>query len=401
MSIVSYVRKKASSSSLFEKMVFVAYVIREKMITIYFYMMKKYPLQNKIVFCSMKGDRYSDNPLYISNYIVNSGYDYEIVWLFNKNVEVELPTKVRRVRNDSLKAYKELATAKVWVDSNMKYTGFLKRQEQLYIQTWHGSYGLKKIGYDLGKIPLVDMRTVPYNMKSIDLMPVNSIRTADIYRRAFGYKGNFMYCGSPKNDIFFKSKKESIQLVKKYFKCEGKKIALYAPTFRRSYSTEFMKLDYKKILWQISNKFGGEWVILNRVHYKNLNDYAFSEEKDVLDASQYNYMQNLLMAAEILITDYSSCMFDFITVPKPCFIYAPDLIEYENSWGNYFRMSELPFPLAQSNDELIDNIKKFELAEYVTKVKQLHEQVGLCETGHASEKVADYIINFIETGKRK
>ena len=134
----------------------------------------------------------------------------------------------------------------------------------------------------------------------------------------------------------------------------------------------------------------------HREEKENLDDYPnITDITNVEDIDP----QVLLYQSDVLITDYSSCMFDFVTVPKPCFIYAPDLEQYEHDRGNYFKMSELPFPLAQDNDELADNIKNFDMEEYANKVKELHKKVGLCETGHASEVVADTIIDFIEKAK--
>nr|MCR4649323.1 CDP-glycerol glycerophosphotransferase family protein [Lachnospiraceae bacterium] len=338
-------------------------------------------------------------PMYISEALHQKRDDIKIVWLLDKNVKADLPDYVTRKDSGYFSAARELVSSKVWVDSNNKFKGVTKRKNQLYIQTWHGSYGIKKIGLDLAeKLPILDKSINLYNFRIADTVVTNSRRTTEIYKRAFLYNNNVLEVGSPRNDIFFGDDAKSIsENVRKCFGIRNAKIVLFAPTFRSNFSLDFLDLDFEKLLNVLSEKDGCEWRVLVRLHPQNLNDagnLTYSER--IINASEYNVMQELLVASDILITDYSSCMFDFVTIPKPCFIYAPDLEEYENDRGNYFKMSELPFPLAKTNDELAENIKKFNEEEYIKKVKALHESVGLCETGHASVKAADYILEFID-----
>ena len=118
----------------------------------------------------------------------------------------------------------------------------------------------------------------------------------------------------------------------------------------------------------------------------------FSDHK-VFDVTNYPDMQELLCAADILITDYSSCMWDFSLMYKPCFIYATDIEQYTQERDFYTPMSEWPFPIATNTDELINNILNFNQEEYVQKVKQHHKALGSFEDGHASER----ILKILET----
>jgi len=362
--------------------------------------MRIFPVdKKKIVFASSKGRRYGDNPMDISDELLNRRKDYKLVWLLNKNVEEEIPEGIERVDYTLKNIIYELVTAKVWVDSNMKESGFLKRKNQLYIQTWHGSYGLKKIAGDLGnKLPLIDRRAYKYNAKRTDLMVSNSKRTTEIYRNAFWYSGEVLEYGSPRNDIFFKKIENIRSKVDKALGTTGKQIVLYAPTFRNDYRTDDLKLDYERLLKSLNDAFDGEWVVLVRLHPNNIADAeGFIQYTDkIINATNYSIMQELLVAADVLITDYSSCMFDFVTTGKKCFIYASDLERYNHERGNYFRMDELPFPLAQNNDELEKNIKNFNQDKYAVDLEKLFNLVGLNETGHASEKVADYIEKWMD-----
>lgn len=400
--MVSYLRKLASRNKFFEFLVYIGYLIYEKLRSLLFLINRVHPIEeNKIVFCAMQGTRYGDNPYYISEVLRNSDKKYDIVWLVKKDIEYDIDEGVRYVDYDDIfKSTRELATAKVWVDSNFKHSGFLKRKKQLYIQTWHGSYGLKKIGMDLcERLPLIDKRNFFYNAKLEDIMVSNSKRTTEIYRSAFVYNGDVIEEGSPRNDMLLLDASDYEEKVRNNFSLDkDTKIALYAPTYRNDYKLDRMKLDFDKLLESLTAKFGGNWVVLVRLHYKNLEDAkGFINYSDkIINATYYSVMQELLAVSDVLITDYSSCMFDFATTRKMCFIFASDLIKYNSERGNYFTMEELPFPLAENNDQLSEVISNFDSCQYGARLDELFARVGLNETGHASEAVAHYIDEWLE-----
>lgn len=107
-------------------------------------------------------------------------------------------------------------------------------------------------------------------------------------------------------------------------------------------------------------------------------------------------MQELLIVCDILITDYSSCMFDFVTREKFCFLYATDIESYKKERDNYFKLEELPFPYAKDNNQLEKNILLFDEKQYHMNLRRLFKRVGLCENGNASKQTADYIEQWIE-----
>lgn len=357
--------------------------------------MRIFPIQeNKIVCCNMKGKRYGDNPKYITDELIKRNAEYELVWLLKDDVNEELPKGIRRAKYNIFSIAYEIATAKVWVDSNSKQYGTLKRKKQIYIQTWHGSYGLKKVYGDiLDKITFIDKITMKYNSKITDLYISNSTRTSDIYRRAFWYSGNILECGSPRNDIFFEDNIPYLEKVQNHFNIRGKKMVLYAPTFREDFSTAAFQLEYYQLIQNLEKRFGGEWVILVRLHPNNIQDADkfIKYDNQVKNATSYSIMQELLVACDVLVTDYSSCMFDFVTKGKPCFLYATDIAQYKEARDYYFALEDLPFPLATDNEELEKVILEFNEQEYKKGLEKLFKEVGLCESGEASKQVVDYI----------
>lgn len=355
--------------------------------------------KNKVVGSNMKGKRYGDNPKYVFDSILKKDPSVELVWLLNDTDNKDVPEGVRIAKNSIFSQVYELATAKVWIDSNAKQNGFLKRKGQCYIQTWHGSYGLKKIGKDLPNPNKIDLDNMFYNFNRVDLTISNSKRTSEIFRTAFDYHGDILECGSPRNDIFFDEADRYISKVKKHFNIEGKRIVLYAPTYRRNFGLLSFNVDFESLKQSLSNRFGGEWVVLIRLHPYNLDQAKdFIKYSDsVINATSYDVMQELLVASDVLITDYSSCMFDFVTTGKTCFLYACDIEEYKDDRDCYFELEDLPFPLACNNDELNSVIENFDQDKYSVDLQNLFSQVGLSESGTASDQVADYIISKVHS----
>lgn len=362
-------------------------------------LMRIFPIkQNKIVCCNMKGKRYGDNPKYIADELLAQNADCEIVWLMKPEFEAELPKEIRRARYNIFSIAYELATAKVWIDSNTKPLGTLKRKGQYYIQTWHGSYGLKKMYGDIpDKINLFDKVNIQYNSKIQDLFVSNSKFYSEIYHRAFWYNGEIMEVGSPRNDIFFTENELCKEKVQNYFHAKGKKMALYAPTYRNDFGMDAYHLDFERLRGNLEKRFGGEWIILVRLHPHNMIDAeSFIEYSDTIqNATGYSVMQELLVACDILISDYSSCMFDFVTTKKPCFIYASDAAKYKDEHDFYFDVDKLPFSLAQNNDEMEQVVLNFDDGSYQINLQELFDKVGLCENGTACKKVVEKIKEWI------
>ena len=121
----------------------------------------------------------------------------------------------------------------------------------------------------------------------------------------------------------------------------------------------------------------------------------------IIDASDYPDSQELVATLDVMITDYSSIMFEPAFVRKPVFLFAPDKKEYINGERKLLiDYDSLPFPIAESNDELAKNIKTYNKEEYVRKVDEFMKKYGVHEDGHASERAAKFILDLID-GKRR
>ena len=393
------IKRFAVKNKFFNLLIIIAFRISGLLISLLYILLRILPLKDKVVCINMKGKRYGDNPKYITNALLDSGYKGEIVWLFRDPDHMEVPVGVRKAKYNILTEIYETATAKVWIDSNLKWYGTRKRKGQIYIQTWHGSYGLKKIQGDIpDKISYFDRVIYKHNSKIIDQFVTNSDMTTEIYKRAFEFDGRIVQCGSPRNDVFFRDSSEAVSKVLTHFGIQGKKTVLYAPTYRNHFTTSQFDLDYDRLIRTLEERFGGEWVILIRMHPQNMLEAAkFVEYNDrIINATDYPDMQELLVACDILISDYSSCMFDFVTDGKTCLIYASDIEAYRQERDYYFSLEELPFPVASDNDQMELNIRSFDEEKYASDLKSLFDRVGLSESGHASDIIAKQIIDFME-----
>ena len=357
-----------------------------------------FPVQkNKIVFCNFFGNGYGDSPKYIAEKLLEKDTDCRLVWLIKKDPgrKAVFPDKIKTVSYGSLKMLYELATAAVWVDNSRKAFIPPKRRSQFYIQTWHSPLRLKKIEKDAEKhLSKTYMERSRLDSANCDLMTSGNDFSFNIYRNSFWYKGEILKTGTPRCDIFFKETSVIRNKLNKYFGIKpDEKLVLYAPTFRSSSDFKSYIPDFKLIKDAAERKEGGKWRILVRFHPKTDASSLMSELGDyALNASEYDDMQELLASSEMLITDYSSSMFDMLISGKLCFIHAPDFKEYTKKERDlYFKPEELPFPVSRNTEGLVRNIINISRGEYSEKLKSFGRMVNMYESGRASDTLAEII----------
>lgn len=359
---------------------------------------------NKIVFSSFSGRSFSDSPAAISGYLLKKYHNMDIVWLINRNVVIDIPKGIRRVDNDSFKGIYELSTAKVWVDSHLKFWWHRKRKKQVYIQTFHGCIAIKKVDADApNRYGRQTINRDKYNAKIIDYYISNSLFCDRMYRSALLFEGEIKRLGCPRNDIFFSADHDLTQKVRdKLGISYNKRILLYAPTFRNDDDISSYDMDYKRLLGKLKqtcflcDEKKNDWVIIIRLHplisnrAKDLNIF----NGDIVDATSYENMQELEYASDVIITDYSSCIFDAAIMNKIGFLYASDYTSFVNDRGIYWDYFDLPFPVAQTNDQLNEIIDRFDLETYLFKIQEFKKDIDLFEDGNATKRVSELILEM-------
>lgn len=365
----------------------------------YVWLFHKYPIQqNKIITWNSVFRGYGDNTKYLVEYLsANKPGKYDIVWVYDRFKEPpkELPDGVRSVPYFSIDYLKEISTAKIVV-SNIRIGPsfyFNKRKGQFYIQTWHSSVRLKKIEGDaadtLGEAYIEHAKK---DSSQCDLIISGCDFSSNIFANSFWYDGKIMKCGTPRCDILLDNSSKAFDKVRKFYGLNKEaQIILYAPTFRDKCDDELHGISVARLIVALQKRFGGRWVFLYRLH-PNLEKTVPPPVKDAINATSYPDMQELIAASDMLITDYSSCMFDMAFCNKKCILYAPDLDEYvTKERGLYFDIKNLPFPSATSNNELLSCIKSFDDDEYQDKLNMFMQQLGSYEDGHACERIAEVI----------
>lgn len=368
-----------------------------------------------IYFHSYHG-QYNDNPKYISETLQKIDPNVVCIWEINqKSNEKDLPASIKRVSPETLKSFFYKNLSKVVIDNYAGYySGYLmknekikrlilsalKNKKQLNIATWHGT-PLKKIAIDDPSFGHYDQFVT-----TADKLLAGNEYTRDILQRITYSKVPILTIGTPRNDILLKSDVLLKKQLKNRLKLPcGKKIALFAPTFRNDiYKSGVMQMeqfDFPILLQTLSRKFGGEWVFVYRFHDSvlrrvNLDSLTIDVKTMIYNGNLGDDMAEYLYVCDLMITDYSSSMFDYALTYKPCFLYCPDLNFYETKERGFYRdIRELPYPLATTFVDLINNVTSFSEDEYVKQIKRLLQEVGNWEDGNASDRVAKIVYQFM------
>jgi CDP-glycerol glycerophosphotransferase len=353
--------------------------------------------KNRIVLHVHRRKGYTCNPKYIANAIRKQYPDkFEIYWAtdYPESVQDLNSYGIIPLKMNTWRFWITVFCAKVIITNDHLPACYLKRKQQYLINTWHASGAYKKIGFSIHKkYGYFESRIFEYEHKGADLVMSGCQTFSDVMPEAFHLpKRIFQLTGMARNDIFFRNNmKIKDALYRKYSIPLENHIVLYAPTFRGNANTPATtyNLDYKRVINALQTRFGGSWTCLYRAHYFY---QSFDCECDTINVTDYPDIQELLVAADALITDYSSCIWDYSLTHRPSFIYATDLEDYMKEDRDFYTpISEWPYPLAQNNDELEQNILSFNQIQYESKVKVHQRKLGMFETGHASETAANKI----------
>ena len=377
---------------------------------------KKIDVDEKmIIFESFFGKKYACSPKAIYEYMSNNSEydDFKFVWAFRKPSEAReffRDKKVILVKYDSKKYYRYHAKAKYWVRNTRLPECIIKKDNQVYIQCWHGT-PLKKLGFDIkvkGNNPLSSNRIVrkQYNhdSKMYDYMISPSRYCTEKLISSFnleklGKKEIMVEKGYPRNDELFKFNNEYVKKIKEDLGIpHDKKVIMYAPTFRDNQHklgvgyTHDLMLDLDKL----KEKFDNEYVVLLRLHYHVANKInVYKYPGFVYDASKYDNINDLYIISDILITDYSSVFFDYANFKRPILFYMYDLDTYKNDIRDfYIGLEELPGPIITKEEELFKDIENIEeiKKQYDKTYKKFNEKFNYLDDGDSSKRVVETCI---------
>ena len=320
----------------------------------------KEPLDEKcIVFEAYWGAQYSCNPRALYEYIDQEHPEYKCVWSLTDE-KTPIKGKGIRVQRYSAEYYHYLATAKYFVNNVNFENAYKKRQGQIEIQTMHGT-PFKSMGLDV-KDDFPDEKAVRNYIKRNrrwNYLVVQGKFSESMAWQWFRYKGNILRTGYPRtDDLFNVSEEEKISLKDLYGIPSDKKVILYAPTFRHKGKYE-MPLDLDLMRQSLSD----EYVLLIRLHHFVSESYKVPEDGSfIFDAGKYSSINDFYKIADVLITDYSSVMFDYVLTGNKIIFFAYDLEEYTGSIrGTCFDLEkEAPGPVVRTTEDVISSIRSNE-----------------------------------------
>lgn len=370
---------------------------------LYYKLCKLLPIDKKVIlFESGLGKQYGDSPRYIYEEIVNRNLNYKKIWVINNNININFPdANTKKIKRLSLQYYYYLARAGYRVNNQNFPTYIDKRKGITYIQTWHGT-PLKKMLFDIENVQGRGegyLERVHNATKTWDYLISPSDYATKAFKSAFRYNGEILEIGYPRNDIFYK---EDIDIIARKVKRElnipeDKKVILYAPTFRDNENNGKNKFVFnlKMDLHELKEQLGEEYILLLRMHVVISNNLKIPEElRDfAYNVSKYPDIQELCLISDILMTDYSSIMFDFANTKKPMLFFTYDLEEYKNDIRGFYMdfEQEAPGPFLFTTYDIIDAVKNIENVKekYQEKYSNFTGKFCSLEDGNAAKRVVD------------
>ena len=374
----------------------------------------KHPILNEhlIVFEAFSGKRCGGNLRAIYEQLMEDERyrDFRYVWIVN-DVEAHADLKVRRhtrvVKKDSPSAFILYAKAKYWFNNVALPNYLIPRPHQVYVETWHGT-PLKKLGNDIEyevdprqslaemhkkyyiKGRKMDYLVSPskfYSEKMISSFRLDKSKKEDI----------ILETGYPRNDALFTFTEEDVARIREEIGVpDGKKVILYTPTWR---DNEFKKgegFQYKEAVdfGRLMEELGDEYVLLFRAHHQiGFKDVAH-DVSGVIDVTEVDDVNDLYIISDLMITDYSSTMFDYGNLRRPMVFFMYDLDEYQGEIRDfYFDINELPGPIVKTQEELADAIlDQFAHFEYDDKYKAFTAKFNSLDDGNAAKRVIEATI---------
>jgi CDP-glycerol glycerophosphotransferase len=276
-----------------------------------------------------------------------------------------------------------------------------KREGQFYVQTWHGT-PLKRIGYDIERPRFKNaqdyLRRFSADVAQWDVLVSPNPFSSPIMRRAFRYDGELLESGYPRNDLPARGDAVRAERVRSLLGIpHGKRVVLYAPTWRDDQAKSGgYKMELQLDIEAARAALGDDHVLLVRGHFNLGGGVEGTDGRFAIDVSRYPDIAELYLIADIMVTDYSSVMFDFAVTGRPQLFFTYDLERYRDHLrGFYFDFeSEAPGPLCRTSDELIGAIRDAEplASAHAARYRAFQEKFCAWDDGGAAARVVDRML---------
>ncbi|GGZ72161.1 hypothetical protein GCM10010371_34870 [Streptomyces subrutilus] len=359
------------------------------------------PLKDTVVYDVFQGNGAGDSPRAIHEELLRRGEKLEHIWLV-RDGRAEVPATARAVQYDSVESWEVLARARYYVVNSNVPRNFRRRTGQTVVQTWHGT-PIKQIGHDY----VHDYYTSPEVLEGLEhdsaqwtLLASPSSYATPVLQRALGYAGEVIESGSPRTDALVRPDAQRIAEVRRRLGLpEGKKVVLYMPTWRenREGFSGGYKLDLHIDLDEARRRLGEDHVLLVRGHH-NVGEQVREGVRDgfVVDVSRWPDATDLLLVADVLISDYSSAIFDFALTDRPILLFTYDLEHYRSTLRgfNFDLEAKAPGPLLADSASLIEAVRTAQSVgeEYAQARAAFRAEFCDLDDGEAAKRVVDRML---------
>ena len=343
---------------------------------------------------TFRGRSTGDSPGAIGRELLARDVGADLVWVVD-DPGVKVPTGMRGVVRGTADWYDVLANARFYVANAGAPYWLSKKPGQTHLQTWHGT-PLKRIGEDRGPGDFNTWRhrrRIARQASGWDGFVSPSAYCSAIFRSAFRYDGPMLETGYPRNDVLLTDAGElGPRTRRRLGLADHQRVVLYAPTWR-----EYVGVRDSKPLYLDAERLTAELpdtVVLIRGHYNSTAQReVFAEHPRILDVTRYPDIADLYLAADVLVTDYSSVMFDFTLTDKPVVLLVPDFEQYRDvERGFYFDIqATAPGPLVDSTDAVVARLTGSD--EHADARAEFRRRFCPFDDGKASSRVVDWLLS--------
>lgn len=370
------------------------------------------PEKTTVLFCSYHGKSCTCSPRAIYDYMVSApAYaDFQFIWAVkdpaaHEALAAQPRTQVIPFGGRAFEA--AMARAGYWVFNSTLPEHIRPRKGQTYLQCWHGT-PLKRLGFDITEEgnamnSLAEIhRKYRLEGEKVDYFLSPSPFASECFRSAWqlerwGRGDVLLEAGYPRNDRLVNAgAKECRALRQKLGIPQGKRAVLYTPTFRDDQHVSGQGYDYRPAVdfGRLRAQLGEDYVILFRAHYLVASAFDFSAYPGfVLDVSQVEDINDLYLASDLMVTDYSSTMFDYANLRRPILFYMYDLEQYRDRLrGFYFDLNQLPGHILTREAELAPAIRETEGFVWTEEWEAFRQRFAPLDDGQAARRVAETVI---------
>ncbi|WP_406462749.1 CDP-glycerol glycerophosphotransferase family protein [Streptomyces sp. NBC_00111] len=353
-------------------------------------------LRDAVLYSSFDGRQYSDSPRAVHEELVRRGTGAEHLWVV-RDQQAAVPPGARAVALHSAEWHEALARSR-WIVTNTQLPEWFERADGQFVgQTWHGT-PLKRIGRDLAGTAFADtayMESMPRRAAQWSVLVSPNSFSTPVLRRAFGYTGEVLECGYPRNDLLYAADRAKVaDTVRQSLGVpEGKRVVLYAPTWREDRPRHGGRygLDLHLDLEQARAALGEDHVLLVRRHY--LVGGSVPGSDFVRDVSRHPDVTELMLISDVLVTDYSSLMFDFAQTGRPMLFHTYDLEHYRDTLRGFCFDFEnrAPGPLITDSAEVVEALRDPDAATAGHRETYARFRESFCDLddGTAAARVVD------------